>query len=218
MRRLDYPSRWLPRSFSSDFKRLTALTASVWISTASLYISSTPILVEAFAGLANFNDGVPPPPSPPAFLTFSINRLQTIRLAASTFVPPPRIPPRMPNPAALAPTPCAPIITPAAVPPIAALWHHAKKLPVCTSPILDCHTAAAEPAAGPIAEKPAIPRAGLMREAAPKTKKPVMVIPLLMGFAFTCASSFPRMLVWPMGGTIGFVSVSTNCGDGRMRG
>ncbi|KAK6591809.1 hypothetical protein H4I96_12086 [Botrytis cinerea] len=49
-----------------------------------------------------------------------------------------------------------------AAPPMAILWHNAKKLPASTRPMIDCHAAAAEPATGPTAENPTAPRIGTM--------------------------------------------------------
>ncbi|KAH8695835.1 hypothetical protein GQ44DRAFT_634521 [Phaeosphaeriaceae sp. PMI808] len=66
---------------------------------------------------------------------------------------------------------------------MAALWHHAKKLPACTSPILDCHAAAVDPAVGPNAENPQRAKAGLTREAAPARSTAFSKKNILSGWA-----------------------------------
>lgn len=74
------------------------------------------------------------------------------------------------------PTPVAPaaIIPLTAAPPIAALWHHANKLPASTAPMDACHAAAEEPATGPRALKPIAPKMrGAARDVA-VMKRPVI--------------------------------------------
>ena len=72
----------------------------------------------------------------------------------------------------------APPVAPAAMipftamPPIAALWHHANRLPASTAPIDACHAAADEPATGPNTPNPAAPRIGRVTVAAIPTRVP----------------------------------------------
>ncbi len=59
-----------------------------------------------------------------------------------------------------------------AAPPIVALWHQANRLPASTSPIEARQAAAVEPATGPVAAKPIVPRTGTVTKETSRVAPP----------------------------------------------
>lgn len=76
-------------------------------------------------------------------------------------------------------------IPPRAAPPIAALWHHAKRLLASTKPIDACQDAAAVPAPGPNASNLTAPSTGTTETETMTRTRPVIRIATRYGCALT---------------------------------